>query len=65
MHDVEALFVALTPATLLLIKGQLVAYKSELNVNDMELTRAGNTVIALDGICADKINQDLRCTVIA
>jgi hypothetical protein len=58
MYDIEALFVALTPATLLLIKEQLVAYGSGLNANDVEHTRVGNTVIALDGIYADKMGED-------
>jgi hypothetical protein len=58
MFDIEALFVAITPATLLLIKEQLVAYEAKLDVNGVEHTRVENTVVALDTIWREKVGLD-------
>jgi hypothetical protein len=58
MYDVEWLFVALTPATLLLIKEQLEAFKRELADGELvERTRLENTIIALEAIYHEKTNE--------
>jgi hypothetical protein len=59
MYDIEALFVVLTPATLLLIREQLEAFKRDLTDEEfVERTRVDNTIIALDAVHNEKTGDD-------
>jgi hypothetical protein len=59
MYDIEGLFVLLTPATLLLIKEQLGAFKRDLDDSELvEQTRVDNTIMALDAVHNDKTGED-------
>jgi hypothetical protein len=57
-YDIEGLFVTLTPATLLLIKEQLEAFKRDLDDNELvEQARVENTIIALDAVHNEKTGE--------
>jgi hypothetical protein len=53
------LFVVLTPATLLLIREQLEAFKRDLADEEfVERTQFDNTIIALDAVHNEKTGKD-------